>query len=172
MLASEPVCGPWRITEDKHVTERAIEHCITRKRYTTNCQNLYHELRYLSKFIGCSQDSSYHQHRVQISPGTTTRSDTWRGLKREHTHTDELLRLILRTGMCGALRPVHTRNKWLTSSVSRRTVSCKRSQFVTGAREMSLQREAVLYIYIYYALNKRKKQQRWWQTQLYTNREV
>jgi hypothetical protein len=37
---------------------------------------------------------------------------------------------------------------------------------------MSLQLAAASYIYIHYALKKRKKQRRWWQTQLYTNREV
>jgi hypothetical protein len=37
---------------------------------------------------------------------------------------------------------------------------------------MSLHLAAALYIYIHYPLKKRKKQRRWWQTQLYTNREV
>jgi hypothetical protein len=37
---------------------------------------------------------------------------------------------------------------------------------------MSVQLAAASYIYIDYALKKRKIQPRWWQTQLYTNREV
>jgi len=37
---------------------------------------------------------------------------------------------------------------------------------------MSLQLAAVLYIYIHYALKKKRKERRWWQTQLYTSREV
>jgi hypothetical protein len=37
---------------------------------------------------------------------------------------------------------------------------------------MSLHLAAASYIYVHYALKKRKKQQRWWQTQLYTNRKV
>jgi hypothetical protein len=37
---------------------------------------------------------------------------------------------------------------------------------------MSLQLAAASYFYTPYALKKRKKQLRWWQTQLYTNREV
>ena len=56
--------------------------------------------------------------------------------------------------------------------VSHDTVSSKCFQFVTGAREVSLQLAAASYIYMHYALKIRKKQRRWWQTQLYTNREV
>jgi hypothetical protein len=37
---------------------------------------------------------------------------------------------------------------------------------------MSLQLAAASYIYIYYALKKKRKEQRWWQRQLYTSREV
>jgi len=37
---------------------------------------------------------------------------------------------------------------------------------------MYLQLAAASYIYIHYALKKRRKERRWWQTQLYTSREV
>jgi hypothetical protein len=37
---------------------------------------------------------------------------------------------------------------------------------------MSLQSAAASYLQIHYALNKRKKQWQWWQTQLYTSRKV
>jgi len=37
---------------------------------------------------------------------------------------------------------------------------------------MFLQLAAASYIYIHYALKKRRKERRWWQTQLYTSREV
>jgi hypothetical protein len=37
---------------------------------------------------------------------------------------------------------------------------------------MSLQLAAALYIYIHYALKKKRKERRWWQRQLYTSREV
>jgi hypothetical protein len=37
---------------------------------------------------------------------------------------------------------------------------------------MSLQLAAVSYIYIHYALKKKRKERRWWQRQLYTSREV
>jgi len=37
---------------------------------------------------------------------------------------------------------------------------------------MSLQLAAASYIYIHYALKKKRKERRWWQTQLYTSREV
>ena len=37
---------------------------------------------------------------------------------------------------------------------------------------MSLQLAAASYIYIYYALKKKRKEQRWWQRQLYTSSEV
>jgi hypothetical protein len=37
---------------------------------------------------------------------------------------------------------------------------------------MSLQLAAASYIYIYYALKKKRKEQVWWQRQLYTSREV
>jgi hypothetical protein len=37
---------------------------------------------------------------------------------------------------------------------------------------MSLQLAAASYIYIYYALKKKRKVRRWWQKQLYTIREV
>ena len=37
---------------------------------------------------------------------------------------------------------------------------------------MSLQLAAASYIYIHYALKKKRKEWRWWQTQLYTSREV
>jgi len=37
---------------------------------------------------------------------------------------------------------------------------------------MSLQLAAASYIYIHYALEKKRKERRWWQRQLYTSREV
>jgi len=37
---------------------------------------------------------------------------------------------------------------------------------------MSLQLAAASYIYIHYALKKKRKERRWWQTQLYASREV
>jgi len=37
---------------------------------------------------------------------------------------------------------------------------------------MSLRLAAASYIYIQYALKKKKKERRWWQTQLYTRKEV
>jgi hypothetical protein len=37
---------------------------------------------------------------------------------------------------------------------------------------MSLQLTAASYIYVHYALNKKRKERRWWQRQLYTSREV
>jgi hypothetical protein len=37
---------------------------------------------------------------------------------------------------------------------------------------MSLQLAAASYIYIHYALKKKRKERRWWQTQLYTSRDV
>ena len=37
---------------------------------------------------------------------------------------------------------------------------------------MSLQLAAASYIYIHYALKKKRKERRWWQRQLYTSREV
>ena len=37
---------------------------------------------------------------------------------------------------------------------------------------MSLQLAAVSYIYIHYTLKKKRKERRWWQTQLYTRREA
>ena len=37
---------------------------------------------------------------------------------------------------------------------------------------MSLQLPAASYIYIHYALKKKRKERRWWQTQLYTIREM
>jgi hypothetical protein len=37
---------------------------------------------------------------------------------------------------------------------------------------MSLQLAAASYIYIHYALNKKRKERRWWQRQLYRSREV
>jgi hypothetical protein len=37
---------------------------------------------------------------------------------------------------------------------------------------MSLQLAAASYIYIYYALKEKRKERRWWQRQLYTNREM
>jgi hypothetical protein len=37
---------------------------------------------------------------------------------------------------------------------------------------MFLQQAAASYIYIHYALKKKRKERRWWQTQLYTSREV
>ena len=37
---------------------------------------------------------------------------------------------------------------------------------------MSLQLAAASCIYIHYALKKKRKERRWWQTQLYTSREV
>ena len=37
---------------------------------------------------------------------------------------------------------------------------------------MSLQLAAALYIYIHYALKRKRKERQWWQTQLYTIREV
>jgi hypothetical protein len=37
---------------------------------------------------------------------------------------------------------------------------------------MSLQLATASYIYIHYALNKKRKERRWWQRQLYTSREV
>ena len=37
---------------------------------------------------------------------------------------------------------------------------------------MSLQLAAASYIYIHYALKKKRKERRWWQRQLYTYREV
>jgi hypothetical protein len=43
---------------------------------------------------------------------------------------------------------------------------------LTGARAISLQLAAASYIYIHYALKKKRKERRWWQTQLYTSREV
>ena len=46
------------------------------------------------------------------------------------------------------------------------------SQFVTEARAMSLQLAATSYIHIHYALKKKRGERWWWQTQLYTSREV
>jgi hypothetical protein len=37
---------------------------------------------------------------------------------------------------------------------------------------MFLQLAAASYIYVHYALKKKRKERRWWQTQLYRNREV
>jgi hypothetical protein len=37
---------------------------------------------------------------------------------------------------------------------------------------MFLQLAAASYIYIHYAINKKRKERRWWQPQLYTSREV
>jgi len=37
---------------------------------------------------------------------------------------------------------------------------------------MSLQLAAASYIYIHYALKRKRKERRWWQGQLYTSREV
>jgi hypothetical protein len=37
---------------------------------------------------------------------------------------------------------------------------------------MSLQQAAASYIYIHYALKKKRKERRWWQAQLYTSREM
>ena len=37
---------------------------------------------------------------------------------------------------------------------------------------MSLQLARASYVYIHYALKKKRKERRWWQTQLYTSREV
>jgi len=37
---------------------------------------------------------------------------------------------------------------------------------------MSLQLAAATYIYIHYAVKKKRKERRWWQRQLYTSREV
>ena len=46
------------------------------------------------------------------------------------------------------------------------------SQFVTGARALSLQLAAASYIYIHYAWKKKRKERWWWQRQLYTSREL
>jgi hypothetical protein len=46
------------------------------------------------------------------------------------------------------------------------------SEFVTGARVISLQLAAASYIYIHNALKKQRRVRRWWRQQLNTDMEV
>ena len=65
----------------------------------------------------------------------------------------------------------HQVSTWLRTPYPA-SVTPRGSQFVKGVRAMSSQLAAASYIYVHYALKKKRKERRWWQRQLYTSREV